>query len=39
MSLEGMIKEMAVEARKPRRGLRRIERPQKDTALRLMAAG
>jgi glutamate-5-semialdehyde dehydrogenase len=38
MSLESMIGEMAVESRKAARGLRRIERPRKDAALRLMAA-
>jgi len=39
MSLEGMIREMASEARKAARGMRRVERPQKDAALGLMAAG
>jgi glutamate-5-semialdehyde dehydrogenase len=38
MSAEGMIREMAVDAKNAARGLRSLDRPQKDFALSLMAA-
>ncbi len=38
MSTENMIKQMAKDAKKASRELRRLERPQKDAALTLMAA-
>ncbi|PKN30495.1 MAG: glutamate-5-semialdehyde dehydrogenase [Deltaproteobacteria bacterium HGW-Deltaproteobacteria-21] len=38
MSIEDMIRQMAVDAKKAARGLRRVERPNKDAALILMAA-
>jgi len=38
MSIEGMIRQMAVDAKEAARGLRRVERPEKDAALNLMAA-
>ncbi|PKN64445.1 MAG: glutamate-5-semialdehyde dehydrogenase [Deltaproteobacteria bacterium HGW-Deltaproteobacteria-15] len=38
MSIEDMIRQMAVDAKEAARGLRRVERPKKDAALNLMAA-
>ncbi|RJR33259.1 MAG: glutamate-5-semialdehyde dehydrogenase [Desulfobacteraceae bacterium] len=38
MSIEGMIRKMAVDARAAARGMRRVDRPKKDGALDLMAA-
>lgn len=38
MSVEGMIKEMALAARDAARSLRRVDRPKKDASLDLMAA-
>ncbi|MDD5204206.1 MAG: glutamate-5-semialdehyde dehydrogenase [Desulfobacterales bacterium] len=38
MSIEDMIRQMAVDAKEAARGLRRVERPEKDAALNLMAA-